>query len=236
MNSYEILSFRITNSLFSSIALGLVYLAGDFLKCMLEMHNACLKNLFTLILIFSQPIICIIAFYLQEIAADNDITFDDNPLDASDGQHSINRRSFDTQADDVPDTDEHWLWSHVHRVKRAWYDDFDLFGLKETSSSESSITATSGTTEQAPHVEEVEQKDFSATEDDIGNESDEDDDDEDIENLIEGSGTPKSVQIPDVPDTKLERFCEHCKFTTIRRTNNNLLIKYVSFSPLKSQR
>lgn len=156
---------------------------------------------------------------MQKIATDNDITFDDNPLDASEGQHSINRRSFDAQADDMPNTDEHWLWSHVHRVKRDLFDWDWSFAPKDIdSSSERSTTATvtaEEASEEAPHAEEVEQSDFSATEEDIGNESDEEDDDEDIENFIEGSGTPKSAQIPvDVPDTKLERFCENCKFTT----------------------
>lgn len=53
----------------------------------------------------------------QKYSHDNDIIFDDSPLDASEGQRFLHKRS----ADDVDseNNDEHWLWSHVDRIKRS---------------------------------------------------------------------------------------------------------------------
>lgn len=54
----------------------------------------------------------------QKISHDNDITFDDSPLDASEGQTFIHKRSTD-DLDGENSNDEHWLWSNVNRIKRS---------------------------------------------------------------------------------------------------------------------
>lgn len=160
----------------------------------------------------------------QKLASDNDITFDDNPLDASEGQRSLNRRSIDV---DGKNTEEHWLWSQVHRVKRDdndWWPDF--FSTKSDDATEPPsqpiATEPSLTTEhpeESPSNNDVEQADLLQSVDD---DDDLDEDIDDDDNVIEGSGTPQTSPTSDVRDTKLDRYCK-CGFCHCQQVPNNCL-------------
>lgn len=60
-----------------------------------------------------------IFFFFLQSTDDNDIIFDDSPLIDADGNkiHALHKRS----ASDLENSenDEHWLWSHVSRIKRS---------------------------------------------------------------------------------------------------------------------
>lgn len=74
---------------------------------------------------------------MQKINEDTDIIFDDSPDIKNNHLHVVSKRSFnqlnkvtdkdveDMLHNDLRDNDEHWLWSHVHRIKRSLFDLFD---------------------------------------------------------------------------------------------------------------
>lgn len=153
-------------------------------------------------------------FFLQKSENDNDIIFDDSPLDGSDGLRSLHKRSIDND-----DGDSHWLWSNVNRIKRSingmlqssetksrtkrgWLDDWLLTEAPKTTDKETVVVeyTTEHTTEI---IEDTEQQN------DHSNELDHFGEDEERDNEIDGSGT----QEPDFTnDRKLERFCKYLYF------------------------
>lgn len=73
-------------------------------------------------------------FSFQKINEDADLIFDDNPDAKSNHLHVVSKRSYNqlnkiTDKDveemlhtDLTDNDEHWLWGHVSRIKRSFWD------------------------------------------------------------------------------------------------------------------
>lgn len=90
-------------------------------------------------------------------------------MDASDGHRYLNKRSIDS---DKADTDEHWLWSNVNRMKRSLdsvlYDEnrksgfvervkrdlFDFWGLNSDSDSETTTTSTTAAPSESEKKDE----------------------------------------------------------------------------------
>ncbi|XP_055304960.1 uncharacterized protein LOC129569814 [Sitodiplosis mosellana] len=170
----------------------------------------------------------------KKISHDNDIIFDDSPLDASEGQRFLHKRSVDDL--DNENDDEHWLWSRVDRIKRSintvfgnedegtklksrvkrgWFDDW--------LQTEAPTGETTTTTTEAPfnlfnwgstNNDEKSKTEAPESEPDqpaaIMNRAQADDSrdqDEDDDNDIEdGSGYTKSTETRTVYEVKLERF------------------------------
>lgn len=93
----------------------------------------------------------------QKLTHDNDITFDDSPLDGSEGQRFLHKRSADNDLDN--DNDEGWLWTNVDRIKRSIQNViepnkrakrglFDSWFSTDTTTTEAPSTTPAPTTEQ----------------------------------------------------------------------------------------
>lgn len=153
---------------------------------------------------------------------DNDIIFDDSPLDASEGHRFLSKRSIDQQ-----DNDEHWLWTHVDRIKRSIHGIFnedtktnnrvkrDWWDSWLTSPTTEEGTTSTTTTEAIPaeiristtqaNIDETKEDEFQ----DDHTEPEDSMDDDDSDNEIDGSGLHKSYETNDVYESKTERFCKY---------------------------
>lgn len=156
---------------------------------------------------------------MQNSENDNDIIFDDSPLDASEGWRSLNKRSINND-----DDDSHWLWSNVNRIKRSihgmlqspeskgrakrdvfgnddnWWDIFSETEKPKTNEKETVVVK--HTTEYTTEIiEETEEQNVHSNDLETLNESE----DDELGNEIDGSGT----QEPEFTiDGKLEQFCK----------------------------
>lgn len=147
---------------------------------------------------------------MQKCENNNDIIFDDSPLDASEGWRSLHKRSIDND-------DEHWLWSNVNRIKRSihgmlqnpvskirskrgWFDDWLV--TEEPKTTEKGKVVAEYTTEYTTEIiEETEEQNDHSNDLETMNESE----DDELDNEIDGSGTNESEF---TNDRKLERFCK----------------------------
>lgn len=157
-------------------------------------------------------------FEFQRISHDNDIIFDDSPLDASEGQRFLHARS----ANEIESDDEHWLWAHVGRIrrsiasvlgngnehpnKRIKRDFWDLFNTAkdsneddQTNSNEKTTTIPPETEDPTEFIDHRSQNDGSVEDENTTNE-----DDLDIDLTDEGSGSDKNVEPADI----YSEFCE----------------------------
>lgn len=151
---------------------------------------------------------------MQKSENDNDIIFDDSPLDASEGWRSIHKRAIDN-LDDDDDDDSHWLWSNVNRIKRSIHDmlqtpetqirakrDWWNAWLEEPNYTEKETIIAKYTTEYTTEMgEETEEQNDHSNEFEPINEAE----DDELDNEIDGSGTQ---ELAFTNDGKLERFCK----------------------------
>lgn len=160
----------------------------------------------------------------QKISHENDIVFDDSPLDASEGQRLLHARN----VNEIESNDEHWLWAHVGRIKRSIgsvIGDTSKYPNKRIKRNtgwswpwdtiENSDTTESTTPESPKENEEPTQNDISV-EDDIT-------EPDDLESDTEGSGTNKNDKSGDVTSP-------YCELLNCFQINWEWLNKFSSIS------
>lgn len=165
----------------------------------------------------------------QKIAHDNDIIFDDSPLNSED-QRFLHKRSINDL--DSDDNDEHWLWTHVDRIKRSISNVLgsdneqaksrSKRGLFDWWVTEAPISETT-TTEAPIPVQPFDWfKPFDANNDNGSNkpsnieqppeadqeQADHSEDEDDEDNDIDGSGYTKIIETETVVEKNVEQFCK----------------------------
>lgn len=161
--------------------------------------------------------------YFQKINRDNDIIFDDSPLDASDGQRFLHKRSID----DLSNDNEHWLWSRVDRIKRSVHSAWN--GENDESEANSRVkrdfwdlfkTDTETTTTpkpdhfNIPDVFDTTQKTIDREQADHTDRNDIDEEDDGNENGSGGNNIDDSLSTSTM---KLYQFCKQDSFLNLIR-------------------
>lgn len=144
-------------------------------------------------------------------------------MDVSEGQRFLRKRSIDDFNND--DNDEHWLWSHVNRIKRSLNDAlgteneqlesnsrvkrnwFDWIGTDAPSNVVTTTTEPSKGIDMFNWFGSPNEDEKSTTKaPDFEQPALEDDDNE----IYDGSGYNQIDETHPVIETKLERFCKFC--------------------------